>query len=141
TTQQANAHLDRSDYISSVSGSSKATREEESSDMYLRKLIPHQFGPFVNDPVIEFDQGVTILTGGNDTGKSHLLKLIQFVLTPSQATPAELANVNIEHVRKLHGNWHDNEEFGCTAIFKNGSVDEEFTFRFYFAPNKFKGMR
>ncbi|MCB0208409.1 MAG: AAA family ATPase [Anaerolineae bacterium] len=82
--------------------------------MILQNIKPHNFGPFASSVELEIEPDITVLTGQNDTGKTCLLRLIDFFCRNASVSEED---VNINRTYSANVPWEQDAEIGCTATF------------------------
>lgn len=95
--------------------------------MMLRKLMPMKFGPFAVPQELIVEEDVTVLTGANDSGKSYLLKLIDFMCRNHAESVAVEDDRNYELSGETESSWESDVAFGCRAKFKPGQYARVYT--------------
>src|SRR4051794_32015369 len=91
--------------------------------MLLTGIRIQNLGPFYYPFEIEIDPHVTILTGGNDVGKSCLLHFIHMLLAQGTATEMD---VNQDHLQEAPGKWTTDTSLTVTGEFRlDGKTEVE----------------
>jgi len=83
--------------------------------MLLKSIIPRNFGPFATETKLVIDPEVTVITGPNDVGKSFALRVLETLLNNGVIKSHE---VNRQRFGEFEGNWNEDPEIDCTAIFQ-----------------------
>lgn len=81
--------------------------------MILKSITPNNVGPFCFNSKLEIEEGVTVITGPNDAGKSNLLKAIEFLFSQN---PIPEFEINREFRNNLQGTPDVNRNIYCDAV-------------------------
>ena len=85
--------------------------------MILRSVTPKFFGPFAMPMTLQIEEDVTVLTGGNDTGKTLLLDLIYRMCAGKQEGCLAEGDVTLGRTYEADQPWAQDPELGCEATF------------------------
>lgn len=86
--------------------------------MLLTELIVSNIGPFAVPTRIRFDERVTVLTGGNDCGKTSILTAIELVCgVIGSGRVLEESQVNLDRIGEAPTNWMQDKAIECKATF------------------------
>lgn len=108
--------------------------------MILAGLTPSNVGPFFSKE-IQFEEDVTVFTGGNDTGKSVLLRLIANCLSKDKGASITQDDVNFDYLSGCKTPWDDDMAIVARLRFRipNGKQVGEGVANLHLAPKHRNG--